>query len=96
MTVGFPAILPVIPRDCNDEFEPRIIGKYERTSNQLEEQIIAMYAKGMSTRNIENHMRDIYGIDVYPTRKSVKDSERQFITMIGCIAVLKCLMPQHA
>jgi Transposase and inactivated derivatives len=38
-----------VPRDRNGEFEPRIIGKYEKTSNQLEEQIIAMYAKGMST-----------------------------------------------
>jgi len=51
-----------IPRDRNGEFEPQIIKKYETTSNQLEEQIIAMYAKGMSTRDIEDHMRDIYGI----------------------------------
>jgi transposase-like protein len=53
-----------VPRDRNGEFEPKIIRKYETTSNQLEEQIIAMYAKGMSTRDIEEHMRDIYGIDV--------------------------------
>lgn len=59
-----------IPRDRNGEFEPRIIGKYEKTSNQLEEQIIAMYAKGMSTRDIEDHMRDIYGIDVSPAMVS--------------------------
>jgi putative transposase len=49
-----------VPRDRNGEFEPRIIGKYEKTSNQLEEQIIAMYAKGMSTRDIEDHMRENY------------------------------------
>lgn len=36
-----------IPRDRNGEFEPQIIKKYETTSNQLEDQIIAMYAKGM-------------------------------------------------
>ncbi len=53
-----------IPRDRNGHFEPKIVKKYETTSNQLEEQIIAMYAKGMSTRDIEDHMRDIYGIDV--------------------------------
>ena len=53
-----------IPRDRNGEYEPQIVRKYEKTSNQLEEQIIAMYAKGMSTRDIEEHMRDIYGIDV--------------------------------
>lgn len=53
-----------IPRDRNGEFEPQIIKKYETTANELEEQIIAMYAKGMSTRDIEDHMRDIYGIEV--------------------------------
>jgi len=59
-----------IPRDRNGEFEPKIIRKYETATNQLEEQIIAMYAKGMSTRDIEDHMRDIYGIDVSPTMVS--------------------------
>ncbi|NPV30683.1 MAG: IS256-like element ISDku1 family transposase, partial [Firmicutes bacterium] len=59
-----------VPRDRNGEFEPRIVRKYETTSNQLEEQIIAMYAKGMSTRDIEEHMRDIYGIDISPTMVS--------------------------
>lgn len=59
-----------IPRDRNTEFEPQVIKKYETTSNQLEDQIIAMYAKGMSTRDIEDHMRDIYGIDVSPTMVS--------------------------
>jgi len=59
-----------VPRDRNAEFEPKIIKKYETTSSQLEEQIIAMYAKGMSTRDIEDHMRDIYGIDVSATMVS--------------------------
>lgn len=53
-----------IPRDRNGQFEPEIIKKHETSVNGLEEQIIAMYAKGMSTRDIEDHMRDIYGIDV--------------------------------
>lgn len=39
-----------VPRDREGDFKPQIIKKYERTSNQLEDQIIAMYAKGMSTR----------------------------------------------
>lgn len=59
-----------IPRDRNGEFEPRIIKKYQTTSNDLEDQIIAMYAKGMTTRDIEDHMRDIYGIDVSPVMVS--------------------------
>jgi transposase-like protein len=59
-----------IPRDRNSEFEPQIIKKYEKTSNQLEDQILAMYAKGMSTRDIEDHMKDIYGIEVSPAMVS--------------------------
>lgn len=59
-----------IPRDRNGEFEPQVVKKYETTSNQLEDQIIAMYAKGLSTRDIEDHMREIYGVDVSPTMVS--------------------------
>ena len=59
-----------VPRDRNGEFEPQIVKKYESTSNQLEDQIIVMYAKGLSTRDIEKHMQDIYGIDVSPTMVS--------------------------
>lgn len=54
----------VIPRDRNGKFEPQIIRKYETTANELEDQVISMYAKGMSTRDIESHMKDIYGIEV--------------------------------
>lgn len=55
-----------IPRDRNGEFEPRLIEKYQNKSDGLENKIIAMYAKGMSTRDIEDHLRDIYGIDASP------------------------------
>ena len=53
-----------VPRDRNGEFEPQIVRKYETTSNEIEDQIIAMYAKGLSTRDIEAHLKDIYGIEV--------------------------------
>ena len=52
-----------VPRDRNGEFEPEVIGKYQNRSNDIEKQILAMYAKGMSTRDIEDHLRDIYGVD---------------------------------
>ena len=55
-----------IPRDRNGEFEPSLIKKYQTKSEDLENQIIAMYAKGMSTRDIEDHLRDIYGVDASP------------------------------
>lgn len=53
-----------IPRDRNGDFEPHIIKKYEKNASEIENQVIAMYAKGMSTRDIEAHMRDIYGIEI--------------------------------
>jgi putative transposase len=56
-----------IPRDRNAEFEPQLIKKHENTVNGIEDPIIGMYAKGLSTRDIEDQMRDIYGIDVSPT-----------------------------
>jgi len=52
-----------IPRDRNGKFEPQIIRKYETTASELEDQVISMYAKGMSTRDIESHLKDIYGIE---------------------------------
>lgn len=56
-----------IPRDRNAEFEPQLIKKHDTMMNGIEDQIIGMYAKGISTRDIEDQMRDIYGIDVSPT-----------------------------
>jgi len=52
-----------VPRDRNGDFEPQVIEKYQTKSPDLEGQIIAMYAKGMSNRDIEDHMKDIYGVE---------------------------------
>lgn len=56
-----------IPRDRNGEYEPQIVKNYESSINGLEEQIIALYSKGMSVRDIESHINDLYGVDVSPT-----------------------------
>lgn len=54
-----------IPRDRKGEFEPQIIKKQQTTlSGDIEEKILSMYAKGMTTGDIESHIREIYGIDV--------------------------------
>lgn len=54
-----------IPRDRKGEFEPQIIKKQQTTlSGDIEEKILSMYAKGMTTSDIESHIREIYGIDV--------------------------------
>ena len=53
-------------RDNNKgEFEPQVIKKYQNTVTQdMEEKIISMYAKGMSTSDIESHMRELYDIEI--------------------------------
>ena len=54
-----------IPRDRNGDYEPQVIKKYQNTLTQdMEEKIISMYAKGMTTGNIESHFQELYGIDV--------------------------------
>lgn len=54
-----------IPRDRQSEFEPRLIPKHQNTLTQdIEAKIISMYAKGMTTGDIETHIRDLYGIDM--------------------------------
>ena len=54
-----------IPRDRNGDFEPQVIKKYQNTVTQdMEEKIISMYAKGMTTGDIESHMRELYDIDI--------------------------------
>jgi len=56
-----------VPRDRNGEYEPQILRKYQTSSNELEDKIIAMYAKGMTTRDIEDHLRDMYGVEASAT-----------------------------
>lgn len=55
------------PRDRNGEFEPTIIKKRQTHLGSFDEKIISMYAKGMSTRDIQEHIKEIYGADISPT-----------------------------
>lgn len=54
----------VVPRDRNGTFEPQIIEKRQTRSDEIEEKIINMYAKGMTQRDIEENIRDIYGAEI--------------------------------
>lgn len=56
-----------VPRDRNGEFDPIIVKKYERTIGPIENKIISMYAKGMTTRDIQSHIQELYGLDVSAT-----------------------------
>lgn len=53
-----------IPRDRNSEFEPQIISKYQRDISGIEEKVISLYARGMSTRDIHDQLLDIYRIEL--------------------------------
>ncbi|SFL54154.1 Transposase (or an inactivated derivative) [Paenibacillus sp. 1_12] len=56
-----------VPRDRQGEFEPLVVKKHQSNVTGIEDQIIAMYAKGVSTRDIQDHLEQLYGIDVSPT-----------------------------
>ncbi len=53
-----------VPRDRNAEFEPQIIKKYETVCTELDKKIISLYAKGMSTSDIQSEIEDLYGIKI--------------------------------
>ena len=53
-----------IPRDRHGQFDPTLIPKYARRFPGFDEKIIALYARGMSTRDIRSHIQELYGIDV--------------------------------
>lgn len=55
-----------VPRDRQGRFDPQLIAKYQRRFPGFDDKIISMYARGMSTREITGHLRELYGIDVSP------------------------------
>jgi putative transposase len=55
-----------VPRDRLATFDPQLIAKYQRRFPGFDEKIISMYARGMSVREIQGHLRELYGIDVSP------------------------------
>lgn len=52
-----------IPRDRNGEFQPQIVKKNQTDISNIEDQVLSMYAKGMTTRDISAHLHDVYGVD---------------------------------
>ncbi len=53
-----------IPRDRNGEYEPQIIGKYNRSADGMEEKILALYSCGMSQRDISEQIKNLYDVDI--------------------------------
>jgi putative transposase len=55
-----------VPRDRAGTFDPQLIAKYQRRFPGFDEKIVSMYARGMTVREIQGHLRDLYGVDVSP------------------------------
>lgn len=55
-----------VPRDRNGEFEPKIIGKYNRNADGMEEKILSLYACGMSQRDIAEQIKNLYDVEISP------------------------------
>jgi putative transposase len=59
-----------VPRDRKGEYEPQVVKKHVANTNELENKIIGMYAKGMSVRDIQDTLKELYGVDVSPSTLS--------------------------
>jgi putative transposase len=55
-----------VPRDRNSTFEPQIVKKGQRRAGQVDDIILSLYARGMTTRDIQAHLAEVYGADVSP------------------------------
>jgi putative transposase len=63
-----------VPRDRKSDFDPQIVKKRQKDISGLEDKIISMYAKGMTTRDIQAHIKDLYGYEISPeTVSSITD-----------------------
>ena len=71
LRTSFGDVEVAVPRDRKGEFEPQLLKKNQTSISQdIEEKILSMYAKGMTTGDIEAHIQDIYGVDVSDTTVS--------------------------
>jgi len=55
-----------VPRDRSGDFEPKIVGKHQRRFDGLDHKILSMYARGMTVREIQGHLQEIYGVEISP------------------------------
>jgi len=54
------------PRDRNSSFEPQILKKHQTRFDGFDDKIVSMYARGMTTREIQGHLQEMYGVEVSP------------------------------
>jgi putative transposase len=67
LTGDFGEIELEVPRDRVGDFEPKIVSKHQRRFTGFDDKILSMYARGMSTREIQGHLQEIYGAEISPS-----------------------------
>ena len=60
------AVEIAVARDRNGSFEPQILSKHQTRFDGFDDKIVSMYARGMSTREIQGHLKEMYGVEVSP------------------------------
>jgi len=69
-----------IPRDRNGTFEPMLVPKHQRTIGKIDGIIISLYAKRLTTRDIKEHLEQLYGLEVSPAFiSSITDRLREYV-----------------
>jgi transposase-like protein len=90
-----------VPRDRSGKFEPEIIPKHHRRFDGFDEKIISMYGLGMSTREIQSHLKEIYNVEVSPTlisqvteevMEDVKAWRNRLLDPVYPVVYLDCLV----
>jgi len=90
-----------VPRDRNSTFEPKFVKKGEKQLNGFDERFVSLYARGMSTRDIQAHFEEAYGVEVSPTFVSqvtnavldeVKQWQQRPLDSLYPIVYLDCLV----
>jgi hypothetical protein len=97
-----------IPRDRHGRLDPMLIGKYQCRFPGFDDKIIALYARGVSTRDIQAHVGELYGVDIFPTvTDSVIEQVHSWKTgrwppasaWLSCLFICsfspRCLQPAH-
>ena len=65
------------PRDRNSSFDPKIVAKRQSSVGNFQEAVVSLYARGLTTREIEQHVKDIYGVEISPQFVSRATDELQ-------------------
>jgi putative transposase len=68
-----------VPRDLQGTFDSQLIARYQRRFPGFDEKIVSMYAHGMSVREIQGHIRELYGLDISPDLISASRAANRYI-----------------